>query len=218
MIQSVFFDLDGTLTDSGPGIIHGVKVALAHIGIQEEVVQNLRRFIGPPSLLDSFRDFYNLSQEAAQEALSAYRRFYWAEGIYENSLYPGILPMLDQLHAAGKKLYICTSKPEGMALIVAEHFGFQSLFDGIAGATLEEIRNSKSQVMAYLLDSFTPPKDYIMVGDRSYDIQGAHTMGIQGVGVTWGYGSREELCNAGADALADTPEALVKILLRGDAG
>ena len=211
MFASVFFDLDGTLTDSAPGIAQGVQRALAYVGIQEEDPAMLRRFMGPP-LFYAFQTFYGLTPEQSQECVDVYRQYYREEGIFNNRLYDGVIPMLEALRSAGKRLFICTSKPETMAHTIADHFGIRPYFSGIVGATLGTERCEKPQLLQYLLDHYGPVSTCVMVGDRFYDVQGAHAVGIPACGALWGYGSAQELEEAGADILAESPQQLVNKL------
>lgn len=214
--QVVLFDLDGTVTDSGPGIMNSVQYALSKFGIMNPDRAVLRRFVGPP--LDySFEHFYGLSPEEAKKGVEYYREYYTAGGIFENSVYDGMKETLEQLKAAGYRIYLATSKPQVFSEQVLEHFGLAALFDGIVGSFLDGTRVNKDEVVEEALRQagITPENREcaVMAGDREYDIRGAHKHGIAAIGVLYGYGSREELENAGADRIADTPEELLKLLL-----
>lgn len=213
--NNILFDLDGTLTDSAPGILNAVEYALRHYGIAEPDRALLRRFIGPP-LYDSFSRFYGFDRETALEAVEVYREYYNAAGIFENSVYPGVPEMLCQLKASGKNLLVATSKPEVMALQILEHFDLAAHFSVIAGATLDSSRSAKADVLTYALDraGITDRAGVLMVGDREYDVFGAKALGLNCLGVLYGYGSREELCRAGADALAESPAQVAERILQ----
>ena len=208
------FDLDGTLTESGPGIINSVKYSLNAFGIHEEDDDNLRKFIGPP-LIDAFRDYYGFNQKDAQTATNLYREYYKTQGIFENSLYCGIRDMLTTLSNAGVSLMVATSKPEHFCMQILDHFDISQYFSFVSAALVNEGRTKKDEVIAHLLDSccINDQSRIVMVGDRQYDILGAASFGLDSIGVTYGYGSSEELRAAGATHLADAPENIVSIIL-----
>jgi len=209
------FDLDGTLTDPKKGITKSVAYALQHFSIEVSDLDELTKFIGPP-LRDSFREFYGFSEDEAEEAISKYREYFSEKGIYENALYPGTLEMLENFKSRNITMVIATSKPTVYAKIIAKHFKFIQYFDFIAGAELDGTRSNKSEVIDYALKSIgcTQKKDaIIMIGDRSHDIIGAKEMGIDSIGVTWGYGSKEELEKAGATWIVDSMEELCSVVL-----
>jgi len=212
--ETIFFDLDGTLTDPALGITNSVMVALAQFGIRVDDRRELYRFIGPP-LMDSFREFYGFSGEDCRRAVRAYRSHFAEQGIFENEPYPGLFPMLDRLKADGRRLVIATSKPEPFAVRIAEHFGFADRFDHIAGALMDETRTKKHEVIEYALETCGADRgDVLMVGDREHDIRGAKVCGLDAMGVLYGYGSRAELEAAGADYLAETVPEVAALILR----
>ncbi|HFI0507119.1 TPA: HAD family hydrolase [Streptococcus suis] len=216
MYQTILFDLDGTLTDSGQGILNSVAYALEQIGIVESDVANLQHFIGPP-LYESFPRFYQLNQEETQTAIDDFRIYFKEKGMFENQLYPGIIPLLEELKAAGKTLVIATSKPEIFAKQILEHFGIAHYFTIIAGASLDNSRISKSDVIYYALNQIDyKPQTTIMVGDRKHDIEGAVANQLDSIGVLYGYGNRQELEEAGATTIVETITDLQKILLNKD--
>lgn len=213
MYDTILFDLDGTLTDPGLGITNSVMYALEQLGIAVPERQELYKFIGPP-LHESFETYYGMSPEGAQEAVRLFRVYFADRGIRENKLYPGVPEMLETLHRAGKRLVLATSKPEKWAKLIMAEFGLDVWVPQIAGATMGTDRSKKGQVIAYALKEFgIDPASAVMVGDREHDILGGKENGLPGVGVTFGYGSREELMRAGAAAVADSPAELTKILL-----
>lgn len=206
-MKFVFFDLDGTLTDPGIGITNSVMYALNKFGIEVKDRTELFRFIGPP-LIPSFMNYYGFSKEDAVKAVVFYREYYAECGIFENKLYPGVPELLAKLKDDGVKIVMATSKPEIFAEKIAEHYDIAKYFDLIAGATENETRTEKDEVIAYALEKLeNPPSGKItMVGDRFYDVKGAAKFGIPTIGVLYGYGDEKELTDAGAYAVAKTPE------------
>ncbi|MEG0689101.1 MAG: HAD family hydrolase [Hungatella sp.] len=209
----VLFDLDGTLTDPMIGITKSVQYALHAYGIEVEDLRELCPFIGPP-LKDSFIEFYQFSETQASEAIQKYREYFAVTGLYENLEYPGIKEMLSHLRAAGKILLVATSKPELFARQILEHFQLDPYFEDIGGSNMDETRVKKADVIAYLLEKnhITDPTRVVMVGDRKHDILGAKALGIDSVGVLYGYGDRAELELAGADHIVATVAELEALL------
>lgn len=210
MTNAIFFDLDGTLTDSGPGIMNCAQPALAHFGISVADRNQLRVFVGPP-LRQSFARF-GVAPEDIDEAIRIFRARYVPIGKFENTPYPGIEDLLARLKAEGYPLFVATSKPEVTAIEVLEHFHLAQYFDRICGASLDEGRETKEDVITYLLAQIGDPGQTVMVGDTDYDVIGAKAHGIPTIGVTWGYGEVEAMKTAGAVALANTPEELHHLL------
>lgn len=210
----ILFDLDGTLTDPGLGITNSVMYALERFGITVDDRKSLYKFIGPP-LMDSFRDFYGFSDEEAQRGLVLYREYFSEKGLFENQVYPGIPALLQRLRDAGKTLLVATSKPEEFSLRILEHFDLLQYFDFVSGASMDETRNQKWQVIDQALAHCgnVPREQILMVGDRKHDVQGAKRCGLACLGVLYGYGSAEELVTAGADALAGSPDAVGDFIL-----
>ena len=210
----ILFDLDGTLTDSAPGILNSVRYACRKLGLEMPSETTLRKFLGPP-LIDSFRQLVGLSDAEADRAVSAFREYFPTKGIFENEVYPGIPALLADLKAAGKTVLIATSKPEEFAKRIMEHFNLAQYCDFICGATLDETRTDKAEVIAYALDTIglTDKTGVVMVGDREHDVIGAKKNALPCIGALYGYGTREELQSAGAAAIADTVQDLHKLLL-----
>ncbi len=204
MYHTILFDLDGTLTDPGIGITNSVAYALEKYGIVVEDRSQLYRFIGPP-LRDSFIEYYGFSKEQAKEAVAYYRAYYEVKGIYENSLYDGVIELLQKLKDCGKRLLVATSKPEEFTVRILKHFQIYDFFSFIAAATMNGTREQKADIIAYALEqgNITDKSATLMVGDRKYDIQGAKQNGLDALGVLFGYGSRKELETAGADILVE---------------
>lgn len=210
-MKALFFDLDGTLTDSGEGITKCAQLALTHFGIHIEDRSELRVFIGPP-LRESFPKF-GVPEEAVEEAVAVFRSRYNTVGKFENVPYEGIYEVLEQLSNRGYHLYVATSKPERIAREILKKFKLDVYFDEICGATMDGQRDSKESVIAYLLKKIGGvPQETIMVGDTAYDVIGAKAFHIKTIGVTWGFGSREQLLEAGAVAVVDTMEELLEKL------
>ena len=210
----IFFDLDGTLTDPGLGITKSVAYALERYGIHVDDLKTLYPFIGPP-LVDSFMRYYDFTATDARDAVDVYREYFADRGIFENEVYPGIPALLARLREAGLKLVMATSKPEGFAERIAEHFGIAEYFDCIAGAAMDETRTQKWEVIEYALDrcGVTDRDAVLMVGDREHDVLGAARCGIRTLGVLYGYGSEAELTEAGACAVVPTVEAVGDYIL-----
>lgn len=213
---SVFFDLDGTLTDSGEGIINCAQLALRHYGIPCEDREALRAFVGPP-LRDSFPKF-GVPREKAEEAVEIFRSRYLTVGKFENRPYPGIRTLLEHLTAAGLRLCVATSKPETTAVEILRKFELADFFSVICGASMDGVRDTKAAVLAELLRRLPLHQSAVMVGDTVFDVEGAAAHGIPTIGVSWGYGDAAAMEAAGAAGIADTPEALEALLLAWDAG
>ncbi len=215
MIETVLFDLDGTLTDSGPGIIRAVQYALGQMGYAVLPGEALLRFIGPP-LHSSFQNFCGMDAEQSVEAVRQFRVYYNETGIFENQVYEGVVEMLAALQAGGKRLVLATSKPEAAARRVMAHFGLEAYIPQIVGGTDDDRRNTKGKVIAHALAGYgIDPKTALMVGDREHDVLGARENNIPCMGITWGYGARAELTNAGAQVVLDHPGEAAQYILRG---
>lgn len=217
MYDYFLFDLDGTLTDSGPGITNAAAYALNCAGISGYDPELLLRFIGPP-LTDSFERYFGLSGDANTKAVTDFRVYYnTMGGKYENRIYDGIIELLEGLKSRGKALILCTSKAEPAALDITAHFGLDKYFLIQAGG-VDVIRSTKDKVIAHALSElerltggYVKPYKLVMVGDREHDIFGAKANCIDSIGVLFGYGSFEELKAAGADHIVATPTDILKI-------
>ena len=212
MYDYFLFDLDGTLTDPGLGITNSVAYALGKYGITVEDRRELYPFIGPP-LRQSFSEFYGFDEEKTKEAVAFYREYFSEKGLFENEVYEGIPEVLSQLKQAGKKLLVATSKPEEFTNRILEHFGLAEYFDFVAGATMDDTRNEKADIIAYALEQIADAdkSKIVMVGDRKFDILGARENGIDSIGVLYGYGSRTELEEAQATHIVEKPEELLRL-------
>ncbi|MCM1084169.1 MAG: HAD family hydrolase [Clostridium sp.] len=193
------FDLDGTLTDTGPGIRNSVAYALKQQGIDVGDMSELNKFIGPP-LFDSFQSFYGMDDEQAAKAVADYRSVYAKKGIYENNIYDGMRELLKALFDMGKTLAVATSKPEKFAGLIVDDLQISQYFKLVAGADMEGKRNKKSVVIEYALDALNviDKNKVLMIGDTRFDVIGAKECGVDCLGVLFGYGSRQELEDAGA--------------------
>lgn len=213
--QYILFDLDGTLTDPKEGITKGVAHALAAFDIQVEDLDTLTPFIGPP-LYASFSEFYGFDEAQIEKGVRTYREYYTDKGMWENYVYDGIPELLQHLKAAGKTILLATSKPEKVAKQILEKFELLQYFDYAAGAAMDlKDRYTKADVIAHALEmcGSPDPSDIVMVGDRKFDVEGAAPFGIETIGVTYGYGTKEELEEAGAVCTVRNVEQLEAVLL-----
>ncbi len=214
MTCSVLLDLDGTLIDSYPGILASCLAALRALGHEPDETLDIRRSIGPPLedmmqvLLQSYGD------DRVGEAVAAYRRHYGESGLLGSVPYPGVGKSLEEMKRAGLRLYLATSKRAIFAGRILDHLKFAAYFDGIYGSVPGGELDHKPELLAHILsEQGLSPSDSLMVGDRRYDISGAHAVGMRGLGVLWGYGTRDELETAGADRLVDSPDDLAPAVL-----
>ena len=194
--RSYLFDLDGTLTDPGVGIKNSIRYALEKFGLPIPEDRVLDNFIGPP-LLDSFAKYCGASPDEAQTLLKLYREYFSVKGLFENEVYDGVRETLAALKKGGATLCLATSKPELYAKQIVEHFGIAQYLDFVGGSTMDETRTKKSDVINYVLENTgIRAGEAVMVGDRKYDVEGGRACGLDTVGVTFGYGSPEELADA----------------------
>ena len=216
MYNTILFDLDGTLTDSGEGIINSIKYALRKMGVEPPDDTVLKNFIGPP-LSVSFREYCNFDSVQTEKAIAYYREYFSEKGIFENRVYDGIPAALESLKSKNYTLIVATSKPEVYAGRILEHFDIAKYFDITAGSTLTEERNSKSNVLEYAFKTanITDKSKAVLIGDRKHDIIGAHELGIKCIGVLYGYGTKDELTEYGADYLLDTVKDIEDFFNKG---
>lgn len=214
MKRFLFFDLDGTLTDSAEGILNCVKHALDLQNWPYPDEENLRQFIGPP-LIDSFQEIAGMTKEQAQKAVQDYRARYSVSGLFENRVFDGIPEMLADLQKEGKHCYMVTSKPEEYAVRIADRFGLTPYLEHICGATLDGQLNKKEQIIQLALEiaGDPAPEDVEMIGDRLHDVVGAQKNDIDCTYVLYGFGSRAEAEKYHATHIVETVADLHKLLL-----
>lgn len=211
-VSTLLLDLDGTLTDSMPGIVKSVRYALNHFHIPVNDLSRLRPFVGPP-LKDSFKEYYGFNEEQAAMAVHKYGEYFNKEGIFDNALYKGTEDFLKSCRQKGMTLLLATSKPTHLAEKILEHFQIQSYFSGIYGSNADGTRLHKDEVISYILEQRALSHDQtVMIGDRKHDMIGAKKNNLRAIGVLYGYGDREELEKAGADFLANDFAELEKLL------
>lgn len=220
--DNILFDLDGTIIESAPGVTRSVQYALSRMGVEEPDLKKLEYFVGPP-LSQSFKDLYGFTEEQCAEAIEFYRERYSTIGIFECEPYPGIPELLRDLAAAGVHLAVASSKPQDFVLQILDHFDIRSAFTVAIGPGMDDDANKqengndcKSRVVRRALEELGAVgagDRAAMVGDRAFDIHGGITGGVTPVGVVYGYGTYEELREAGAAHIANTVEELRQILL-----
>ncbi|MHC0066242.1 HAD family hydrolase [Nostoc sp. UIC 10890] len=211
--SAVLFDLDGTLTDPKPGITGCIQYALSELGYKPPNADELHWCIGPP-LKDSFSQLLNtLDGTLIEEAILLYRHRFATIGLFENSLYPQIPEILKAIRLAGYKTFVATSKPYIYATQIIEYFDLSLLFDGVYGSELDGTRSIKGDLIHHILVMENlSSSSVVMVGDRSHDIIGAKRHDIASIGVTYGYGTEEELKAHGADFIAHSPSDILRLL------
>lgn len=204
MIDTVFFDLDGTISDSFEGISGGILYALEKLGVPAPPRESLKSFVGPP-LFDEFKRAFGFDDDTAREAVRLYREYYPQKGIYEQTPIDGASELLKELRALGIKICLATSKPQEYAEKILKIFGFENYFGGVFGASFDGKISAKADVIALALrETGAFPENTLMVGDRFYDVDGAHACKVRCVGVLCGFGTREEFSECGADFIAET--------------
>ena len=217
MKNVILFDLDGTVTDPKEGITKSVQYALSHFDIHIEDPDELCNFIGPP-LRESFKEFFGFNDEDAELATAKYRERFTESGIYKNEIYEGMEDLLKNLKDSGKTLILATSKPTVFAEHILQHFGIDKYFSFICGSELSGERSDKYEIIKYAIEKngIRDAGSCIMIGDRKFDIIGAKAAGVSNIGVLYGYGSEDELSEAGADYLVRDVRELEKLLLNAD--
>lgn len=212
--QYILFDLDGTITDSAPGITNCVSYALKELNQKPLPEKTLMRFIGPP-LLDAFMEYGGMDKEMATNAVAKYRERYKDIGIFECSLYSGIAKVLKALKDADKTVILATAKPLEFAKRIIEHFNLSQYFDDMVGANFSGNLIHKHEIIAEVIKRFniTDRTSAIMIGDREQDISGAKMFSLESIGVRYGFAEENELEDAGATYIADNPNDILKIIL-----
>lgn len=213
MYRHLLFDLDGTLTDSAEGICNSIRYGLGKAGCPVPEPAVLRKFLGPP-LYESYQKYCGMDPEQAMQAVGYYREYFAEKGLFENEVIPGIRELLKELKDEGFRLHLATAKPEVYAVPILRHFGLMDYFTFLGAATLTKERSHKDEVIRYVLDhaGIEDPSMCIMIGDRDNDVLGARACGIACIGVLFGYGSRQELEDAGADYIAEVPSDILEIV------
>jgi len=212
--RSVLLDLDGTLIDSQPGILASCLAALRALGHEPDETLDIKRAIGPPleDLMQVLLQRYG--DDRVGEAVAAYRQHYGEIGLLGSEPYPGIGSALEEMQQAGLRLYLATSKREIFSSRILHHLGLPTYFDGIPGSVPGGGLDHKPELLAHVLSQHNVlPSHSLMVGDRRYDISGAHAVGMRALGVLWGYGTRDELETAGADQLVESTPDLARTVL-----
>lgn len=195
MYKAIFFDLDGTLTESGEGITKSVQYALEKLGKPEEDLDKLRVFIGPP-LMEQFMKYADIDETEARKAVEYYRERYAVKGIFENRPYDGVENMLRELKGRGYILAVASSKPEYYVTKILDYFNLSSYFEVVVGSEMNGARTSKTEVIEEALKRLNMSdrrKEVLMVGDKEHDVLGARAAGLACVAVGYGYGTKEEL-------------------------
>lgn len=207
--STILFGLDGTLTDSSQGIINSIIYALKKYDINDYDMTLLRKFLGPP-LHESFENFMGFDKEKSLQAVKFYREYFSSKGLLENEVYGGITDLLQNLKENGKTLVVATSKPQPFTDKIMEHFDLAKYFDFIAGSNMDTTRSKKAEVIEYALSecNIKDKSKVVMIGDRAEDMIGAQSVGIDSIGVEYGYGTFDELKNAGATYIAKTVDEL----------
>ena len=211
----LLFDLDGTLTDSAPGITRCAGYALEKMGVGRQDPETLRSFIGPP-LTDSFMELCGMTRDEADRAVELYRERYREKGIFEQQLYEGIRELLQDLQGEGRILIVASSKPEVYVRSILERFGIAKYFHHIVGATLDGRLSAKKEILEEVFarceEAGRDPSKVIMIGDRRYDVEGAVSMNIDSIGVYYGFADPGELEMAGATYTVGTVGELAELL------
>lgn len=210
----VFWDLDGTISDSASGIANSVSYALEKMGTAIPSKETLKKFVGPP-LAESFGLYVGYTPEQVDAAVNYFREYYEKNGITENEMYSGIEELLIKLRDVGYISVLATSKPEPYAKAILKRYGIDSYFHYIAGSTIDETRTKKAEVIAYALETcnISDKSQVVMVGDRMHDVVGAKKNGLDCIGVLYGYGDRPELEEAGVIAIAADLNELAGLLI-----
>jgi phosphoglycolate phosphatase len=211
-MDAIYFDLDGTLTDPKPGITRSIQYAMQKLDLPVPSQDELTWCIGPP-LRDSFVKLLG-GDSRADLAVTLYRERFGDVGLYENAVYPDIEHILTALKQSHGRLFVATSKARVFAERIIDHFGLGGYFEHVFGAELDGTRVHKSDLLAYALDKTgVDPSRALMIGDRSHDMIGARNNGMDALGVLYGYGSREELIEAGASHVCASPRAVLEHIM-----
>ena len=211
MYQTILFDFDGTVFDTGEGIMKSVQYAAESFGYHEPELEALRCFVGPP-LRGQFMKRYGVDAGTAEQMVAKYRERYSVQGLNECSVYPGVPELVRELRAMGRNVAIATGKPTAFTRSILERAGYGGLFDRVLGSEFDGTRSQKREVIAELLDGYGH-EGAVMIGDRDNDVLGARACSIPCIGVAWGYAEPGELLGAGAISLVETVDELKKLLI-----
>jgi phosphoglycolate phosphatase len=213
MKKTILFDLDGTLVDSGPGITKCAQYALDHFGIHEPETEKLAFFVGPP-LMNTFMEHYGFSEEQAKQAVAKYRERYHKTGIFECELYPDVEEVLATFKEKGYRTALASSKPESSCKKILEHFSILSYFDEVTGAEMNGPRNEKVDVLIEALRRMEKkPEECVLIGDTRFDAIGAAKLNMECIGVSYGYGTAEELLAEGAKVVLPSMKEVERYLV-----
>ncbi len=212
MYHYLLFDLDGTVVDSGEGIIASAKHALTQLGIEDRDADKLKQFVGPP-LVATFCSVYQFTEDMAIMAAKIFREYYDKQGKFQCALYEGMEEVLARLHSESKTLIIATSKPTNFAKDIAEHLGIACYFDDIVGSNLDNTRSKKSDILNYIIEKYNISnwQEAVMIGDTVHDLIGAEQVGMPFIGVTYGYGFKNGEADSQGLRLAKTPLELLDL-------
>ena len=211
-MKNIMFDVDGTIFDTGEGVSASILYALEKMGEKPLPAETLRKFIGPP-LIDGFMQFAGFSEEKANTAIAYYREFYTPKGVYMAKLYDGIESLFSDLYNAGKKLFVISSKPTVFVQKLFAKYNIDNSFKDIAEVRFDNCEISKADLIESVIKKYgLDISDTVMIGDRKFDIDGAKEIGVRSIGVTYGFGSRDELLRHGADFIADSAEEIKKYI------
>ncbi len=209
----ILFDLDGTLSDPRLGITRCVQYGLRKMGIDEPDLEKLNDFIGPP-LQETFAEQYHFSEDEIKQVIGYYRERFKEVGMFENELYPEVMELLSELQSSSCKLVVATSKPTVFAEEILTYFKIDAFFDMVVGSYLDGTRSAKTEIIEAVMEEFKDfyKSDFVMIGDRKHDIVGAKNVGIDSVGVTYGYGTMEELLQVNPTYIVHSVKELREIL------
>ena len=211
-MKNIMFDVDGTIFDTGEGVSASILYALEKMGEKPLPAETLRKFIGPP-LIDGFMQFAGFSEEKANTAIAYYREFYTPKGVYMAKLYDGIESLFSDLYNAGKNLFVISSKPTVFVQKLFAKYNIDKYFKDIAEVRFDNCEISKADLIESVIKKYgLDISDTVMIGDRKFDIDGANEIGVRSIGVTYGFGSRDELLRHGADFIADSAEEIKKYI------
>ena len=214
MFRYVIFDFDGTVVDTGEGIIKSLQYSFEQMGREIPDMSDLRKFIGPP-IHYSYTHYYGVSEDEVGEYIRKYRERYTVRGIYECELYEGLTQLIDRLKKKGIRVGIASSKPLRLIYNVADYLGITDKFDAVIGVRIDDSNHSTKTGLileAMEIMGAADKSEVLMVGDRLYDIEGARGAGVKSCGVLWGYGSREEFIDYKADYIVSKAEEIEKLV------